>query len=94
MYKGSDDLEYRIRNIDAYIFDVFVNEKYRGNGYAGEMIRRLMEYLHKKGIDSADLAVSLSNTSAIRAYEKIGFTTVKDCSFARILKINIPYHAL
>lgn len=94
MYKGSDDLEYRIRNIYAYIFDVLVNEKYRGNGYADEMIRQLMEYYHKKGIESADLTVSVSNTSAIRAYEKTGFTTVKDCSFARIMKINIPYHFL
>lgn len=94
MYKGSDDLEYGIRNIDAYIFDVFVNEKHRGNGYAGEMIRQLMEYLHKKGIESAHLEVAVSNTSAISAYKKTGFTTVKNCFFARIMKINIPYHAL
>ena len=94
MYKGSDDLEYRIRNIDAYIFDVFINNAYRGRGYAGEMIRQLMRYLHGKGIDTAHLAVSVSNESAIRAYKKTGFTIVKDLNFARILKINIPYHIL
>ena len=94
MYKGTNDLEYRIRNIDAYIFDVFVNSSYRGKGYAGEMIRQLMEYLHTKGIDSAHLAVSTKNISAIRAYEKAGFVTVCDHKFARVLKINIPYHKL
>ena len=94
MYKGSDDLEYRIRNIDAYIFDVFVNPKYRGNGYAGEMIRQLMCYLHEKGIETAHLAVSVSNESAIKAYKKTGFSNERDCSFARVLKINIPYHVL
>ena len=94
MYKGTDDLEYRIRNIDAYVFDVFVNNSCRGRGYAGEMIRQLMCYLHGKGIDSAYLAVSVSNESAIRAYKKTGFTTVKDLNFARVLKINIPYHVL
>jgi len=94
MYKGSDDLEYRIRNIDAYIFDVFVNADERGNGYAGEMIRQLMQYLHGKGIETAHLAVSVSNESAIKAYAKAGFSNVRDCEFARLLKMNIPYHVL
>lgn len=70
MYKGADDLEYRIRDIDAYIFDVSVNDQYRGKGYAGEMIRQLIEYLHGKRIDTAHLAVAKTNKNAIRAYEK------------------------
>lgn len=94
MYQGADDLEYRIRNINAYIFDVYVNSKYRGKGYAGEMICEIMEYLHKKGLNTAYLAVSRRNISAIRAYKKIGFTTVADKKFVRFLKINIPYHKL
>lgn len=94
MYRGADDLEYRIRNIDVYIFDVYVNSRYRGKGYAGEMIRQLMEYLHAKDLNSAHLAVSKINISAIRAYEKAGFTTVADKRFARFLKINIPYYKL
>lgn len=94
-YKGSNDLGYRIRNIDAYIFDVYVNEKHRGKGYAGMMVRHLMCYLHEEmGINSAELAVALSNESAIRAYEKTGFTIVRDCKFARIMKVNVPYHEL
>ena len=94
MYKGADYPEYRIRDIDAYICDVFVNEQFRGRGYAGEMIRQLMEYLHEKGIDAAHLAVAKTNKSAIRAYEQTGFIPVSDKKFARILKINIPYHKL
>ena len=94
MYKGANDLEYRIRDIDAYIFDVFVNDRYRGKGYAGEMIRQLIDYLHEKGIDTARLAVAKTNKSAIIAYEKTGFTSVADKKFARILKVNIPYHRL
>lgn len=94
MYKGSDDLEYRIRHIEAYIFNVYINEDFRGNGYAGEMICHLMKYLHGKGIDTAHLAVSVSNENAIKAYKKSGFSIVKDLSFVRVLKINIPYHVL
>ena len=29
LYKGSNDLEYKIRNTEAYIFDVYVNEAHR-----------------------------------------------------------------
>ncbi len=94
MYKGGDDLEYRIRNTEAYIFDVYVKESCRGKGYAGMMIRLLMEYLHQKGISSAVLAVSVKNKSAIRAYEKTGFQTVDTLTFMRLLKVNIPYHTL
>lgn len=91
MYKGANDLEYKIRNIDAYIFDVYVNESSRGNGYACEMVRYLMEYLHGKGIETAHLAVATTNRSAIRAYEKTGFVTVSKRNFIRLLKVNIPY---
>ena len=58
------------------------------------MMRQLMSYLHNRGIDNATLAVALSNHSAIRAYEKAGFRTLCDKRFARVLRINIPYHAL
>ncbi len=94
MYRGANDLEYRIRDIAAYIFDVYINRKYRGKGYAGEMLRQLMQYLYNKGLSTAHLAVSKTNISAIRAYEKTGFTTVADKRFVRFLKINIPYHKL
>ncbi len=94
MYRGTNDIEYRIRDIDAYIFDIYVNEAYRGNGYAGEMICQLMNRLYDKGINSAFLAVSKKNNSAVKAYVKTGFKTVDEKRFARILKINIPYHKL
>ena len=58
------------------------------------MIRLLSEYLHLKSIDKVYLAVSTNNSSAIRAYEKIGFVTEYDSSFIRVLKVNIPYRKL
>ena len=94
MFRGGNDIEYKIRNIDAYIFNVYVNQNFRGNGFAGEMIYQLMNMLHENGIEKAYLAVSLKNKNAIRAYKKIGFVNVSDRKFVRILKINIPYHIL
>ena len=94
MYKNGKDIEYRIRNADAFIYNVLTVPKYRGKGYAGEMLRLLSDYLHRKSIDKAYLAVSTNNISAIRAYEKVGFQTEYDLSFIRILRVNIPYRQL
>lgn len=94
MYRGGNDIEYRIRNIDAFIYNVFVDTEFRGNGYAGDMIRILMQHLYGKGINKAYLAVSTNNHKAVRAYEKVGFVTEKDLRFVRVLKINIPYWVL
>ena len=94
MYRNGNELEYKIRKVDAFIYNVLINEKYRGRGYAGEMLYLLSEYLHGKSIDKAYLAVSTNNSPAIRAYEKVGFLTEYDSSFIRILKVNIPYRQL
>lgn len=95
MYRGGNHVEYKIRHIDAFIFDVFVNPAQRGHGYAGMMLGALMDYLvSQKGIHEAFLAVSLENKSAIRAYEKAGLRTIAVKSFLRVLKINIPYRKL
>lgn len=95
MYRGGNDLEYRIRNTDAYIYGVYIRPEYRGLGWAGVMISRLMRYLHnRKKIDCAELAVSQKNMSAIRAYRKAGFVDLEDKEFVRVMKINVPYHML
>ena len=48
MYRGGNDIEYKIRNIEAFIYNVFTDEQYRGKGYAKQMINLLMLFLHKK----------------------------------------------
>ena len=97
MYKGGNDIEYKIRNVKAFIYNVFTSEKFRGNGYAKEMICLLMQYLYDKSdgkIQRAFLAVSTNNISAIKAYKKTGFKIRKKTSFVRIMKMNIPYRIL
>lgn len=94
MYKGGNELEYKIRNIEAFIYNVYVAPEARGKGFAGKMMQFLMSYLREKGINEAYLAVSTDNESAIRAYEKFGFCDVENKSFYRILRKNMPYHTL
>lgn len=94
VYRGGNDIEYKIRNVDAFMISVLVLPEYRGQGYVAEMINMTMDYLHNKGIDEVYLAVSTNNTSAIKAYKKVGFFTVKHTNFVRVLRLNIPYRVL
>lgn len=94
MYNGGNELEYRIKKIDAFIYNVMIDESVRGRGYAGVMINKLGAYLKGKGINEAYLAVSTDNQGAIRAYQKVGFETVAEKRFIRALKRNIPYYEL
>lgn len=94
MLKGGDELEYKIRDIDAFIYNVMINESVRGRGYAGVMIKKLGLALKSKNINEAYLAVSTDNPSAIRAYQKVGFEVVGEKLFMRTLKRNIPYYSI
>ncbi|MBQ7170495.1 MAG: GNAT family N-acetyltransferase, partial [Synergistaceae bacterium] len=95
MRKGGDERLYKIRNVYAYLFAVEVFEPYRGREYAGEMISWLARKIHdEEGVNELYLAVMKDNTSALKAYGKLGFEVVGSRFFARVLKLNIPYHTL
>lgn len=94
MYKGGDELEYKIRDIEAFIYNVKIAESFRGKGFAGIMIRMLGAQLRKRDIRESYLAVSTDNYSAIKAYSKIGFETIAERRFIRTLKRNFPYYYL
>lgn len=94
MYKGGDELEYKIRDIEAFIYNVMIAEAFRGKGFAGIMVKMLGVQLKKKGIREAYLAVSTDNYSAIKAYQKMGFEKIAEKKFVRTLRKNFPYYCL
>ena len=94
MYKNGDELEYKIRNVDAFIYNVKIDSEYRGKGYAKEMLKYVGMYLRYRGINYMYLAVSTDNINAIKAYKKTGFKIVSEKYFIRILRKNIPYHTI
>ena len=94
MYRGGNELEYKIRNIDAFIYNVMIKKEYRGKGHIREMIAYLGKVLKYQKITEAYLAVSVDNKNAIKAYEKIGFESVKEAWFIRMLRKNIPYYTI
>ena len=94
IHKGNKDEFFKIRSIDAYLSEVSVNEKFRGNNYCAEMIISVADILESKGMTNTYLAVREDNYNAIHAYEKIGFKRVDTKQFYRFFGVNIPHFSL
>ena len=58
------------------LYYVAVNPDYRGNGYGQLLVDKFIEDACKNEGDIMSLEVRMSNQSAIRLYEKCGFTSV------------------
>lgn len=94
MFKKGNELEYRIRGIDAFIYNVFIKEKYRKKGYAKLMLNLVFLKLIEKGLNDVYLAVSRDNYEAIELYKKLNFKIIKNKTFIRTLRCNLPYYYL
>lgn len=57
-----------------------VAEAYQNRGLAGQLLCRGMEELRRRGCKSVHFLVCRSNLKAIRAYEKLHFNVVGECS--------------
>lgn len=55
------------------IFDIVVNEAYRGNGYAKDIINEILTKASKHNVKKAYLQVTSGNTPAEKLYDKLGF---------------------
>jgi len=55
------------------IFDILVNESYRGNGYGKNIINSILNTAAKKGVRTAYLQVVVGNIPAENLYESLGF---------------------
>lgn len=60
----------------AFLGFMFVDPKYRGQGLNKKIIDHLKAWIRSKDIDELRLEVYVENEGAIRAYEKIGFSTL------------------
>ena len=91
MYRGGDHFQYRVRNIDALIYQIEVYPEFRGHGACGHMMRQTFKYLETRNINDAYWSVRKNNKSAIKAYDKLDAKQVDRRRFLRVLKVNIPY---
>lgn len=72
--KIKEDREYLKHSNHAYLGFMFVPEEHRGNGYNKLIVDALLQWSKTKNINEIRLDVYDSNPSAIRAYEKVGFS--------------------
>ena len=91
MYKGGNELQYRIRNVDAFGFDFCVFDKYKGNRYIELIIYEILLYLRKKNINKLYASVRTNNYAAIKAYQRMNMNIESIKRFGRIISLRIPY---
>jgi RimJ/RimL family protein N-acetyltransferase len=72
--KIKPDRIYLKHDNHAYLGFMYVPEEHRGNGYNKLIVEALFSWCKTKNINEIRLDVYDSNPSAIRAYEKVGFS--------------------
>jgi len=73
----------------AGLFNVVVDEQWRGNGYGKEICMSLLSTVKSQGVHTAYLQVLYENDAAAGLYAKLGFKTVYSYWYrTRIMNIN------
>jgi RimJ/RimL family protein N-acetyltransferase len=57
----------------SYLGFMYVDPEWRGQGLNQKIVGALFDWSHKQGVDQFVLDVFSDNTSAVKAYEKLGF---------------------
>ena len=71
---GSIWFEIRQRGAkEAYLWDIIIDENYRGKGYGRDTMARLEEFVKKEGAERISLNVFGSNAIARNLYVKMGY---------------------
>ena len=95
MYPEENEFQYRVRKVDAFIFDVYVSPDCRGAGLCGYMFQLLFEFLIDISKYTVALGVRTDNPSAIRAYQKAGGEIKTRRRFIQLVhRYNIPYYTV
>ena len=61
---------------EGHVTNVAVKKSFRGQGIGKMLMRALLDEVKKEQIEAVTLEVRVSNTPAIRLYEKMGFVSV------------------
>ena len=67
-----EDVDY------IYLDDLSVTEKYRGQGIGTSLIHKAEAYAKELGLADILFHVEKTNTSALRLYERLGYTIFRD----------------
>jgi ribosomal protein S18 acetylase RimI-like enzyme len=69
-------LWHSIKSSDAstFIYDFYIADEYRSNGYGKKAISKLEKLLISSGINQIKLRVAYQNQRALALYQEVGFT--------------------
>lgn len=71
-----------------WVFDITVDGRFRGQGLGRALFVELMSRLRNLGYEVMGLAVTMSNTAAVRLYESLGFT-ITDAFFEYTTNLEV-----
>jgi ribosomal protein S18 acetylase RimI-like enzyme len=92
--KGFASFQFEREPGTIQIESVYVADAFRGRGLTGDLIRAHFEDLCSRypSVSKAQVSTSMNNTSAIRAYEKVGFViTDRKKLIDESLKKTLPF---
>jgi ribosomal protein S18 acetylase RimI-like enzyme len=70
--------DYHMDNFDwVLVYDVETDEQHQNKGYATKLLEKIIEETEKEGM-SLYLFCRIENKNAIKLYEKLGFSILKD----------------
>lgn len=84
MLLDGEDLIGSVKLQDNEIDDVFINEKYQGQGYGRELIKFSISYYQKRNAEKIFLGVVDWNVKGANLYKSCGFVDTKKVSTYRI----------
>ncbi|GES58335.1 putative acetyltransferase, GNAT family [Aspergillus terreus] len=68
---------HRAGPLRGYIAMLAVREEYRGRGIATKLVRMAIDAMIERGADEIALETEITNTAAIKLYERLGFLRSK-----------------
>ncbi|MCL2753681.1 MAG: GNAT family N-acetyltransferase [Defluviitaleaceae bacterium] len=80
---GTCSLGFENADADGYSIGYNIKKDYRGNGYAVEMVRALIDFARKLGVKSITAPIAKENKASIRVVEKCGFAVDGESSFKK-----------
>ncbi len=83
-YIGDVWLTLNVSKQKAYLYEIVIEEGYRGKGYGKMMMSLLHDYCKEKGMSKIELAVFGWNKVAYRLYKNAGYDMVR-CSMQKQL---------
>lgn len=95
MYPGGNEFQYRVRRVDAFLFDVYVFPEFRGKGLCGQLLYYVFDHLKENMKKTVALGVRTDNNSAIRAYQKAGGIIKSRRKYIQLChRYDIPYYSV